>query len=98
MTIKILPRARDDLVAGFYFYEQQERGLGRYFRDSLFGDIESLRVNAGVHRRVLGYHRCVSEKFPFAIYYAVSGQIVEVHAVFDCRRDSESLTRILRTR
>ena len=95
MTIEILPRATDDLVAGFHFYEQQEKGLGSYFRESLFADVESLRATAGVHRRVLGYHRCVSNKFPFAIYYAVSGELVQVHAIFDCRRDPSSLRRRL---
>lgn len=98
MTIEILPRAREDLIAGFHFYEQQERGLGTYFRDCLFNDVESLRTTAGVHREVLGYHRCVSKKFPFAIYYAVSGELVQVHAVFDCRRNPESLERTLRSR
>jgi len=98
VTIEILPRAREDLVAGFHFYEQQERGLGRYFRESLFADVESLRATAGVHRKVLGYHRCVSKTFPYAIYYAVEGELVQVHAIFDCRRDPELLERTLRHR
>ena len=96
MTIEILPRAREDLVSGFYFCEQQEQGLGSYFRDSLFADIDSLRATAGVHRRVLGYHRLVSKNFPYAIYYAVSADVVQVHAVFDCRRAPSSLRRRLR--
>ena len=95
MTIEILPRAREDLVGGFHFYEQQEQGLGRYFRDSLFADIESLRGTAGVHRRVLGYHRLVSKTFPYAIYYAVTADVVQIHALFDCRRAPSSLRRRL---
>jgi hypothetical protein len=96
VTIEILPRAREDLVGGFHFYEQQEQGLGRYFRESLFADIESLRTTAGVHRRVLGYHRLVSKTFPYAIYYAVSGDAAQVHAIFDCRSDPSSLRGRLR--
>ena len=42
MRILILPSARDDLSDGFDFYEQQEKGLGDYFQESLFSDIESL--------------------------------------------------------
>jgi hypothetical protein len=48
MTVLILPSARDDLSKGFDFYERQEEGLGNYFQESLFSDIESLRLYAGI--------------------------------------------------
>lgn len=41
MSIEILDKAEEDLVEGFRFYEQQQAGLGAYFRDTLFSDIES---------------------------------------------------------
>jgi len=53
VTIDILPEARDDLLAGFQFYERQAPGLGRYFRDSLFEDIESLTFTAALTRSCL---------------------------------------------
>jgi hypothetical protein len=49
MRILILPSARNDLSDGFKFYERQEPGVGDYFLESLFSDIESLRLYAGVH-------------------------------------------------
>lgn len=52
MKIVILPSARDDLAGGFRFYENQEKGLGDYFLESLFSDIDSLRLYAGIHRVV----------------------------------------------
>ena len=48
MKIEILDSAEEDLIDGFKFYENQSRGLGDYFLDSLFSDIESLRVYAGI--------------------------------------------------
>jgi hypothetical protein len=33
-----LPEARDDLIAGFRFYEHQAPGLGSYFRESILVD------------------------------------------------------------
>ena len=53
MTVEILPATREDLVAGFTFYEEQESGLGSYFLHSLIADIDSLRLYAGVHVRSL---------------------------------------------
>jgi len=87
MTIVILPSAKEDLADGFAFYESQQAGLGTYFLNSLFSDIDSLKIYAGVHREVFGYHRLLSKRFPFAVYYSVESEKTHVRAVLDCRRD-----------
>ncbi len=87
MTIVILPSAREDLAVGFAFYDEQEAGLGGYFLESLFSDIDSLRLYAGIHRKVFSFHRLLSKRFPYAVYYEVEGEAVRVRAVLDCRRD-----------
>jgi len=87
MTLITLPSAREDLAAGCDFHEQQEDGAGIYFLESLFSDIESLKLYAGIHRKVFGYHRLLSKRFPFAIYFSVETEEVRVRAVLDCRRD-----------
>ena len=87
MNIQILDEAQDDLIHGFRFYEGQEPGLGTYFLDCLFSDIDSLRIHAGIHAVIYTYHRCLSKRFPFAIYYSLEGKLVRVHAVLDCRRN-----------
>ncbi|MDO8812470.1 MAG: type II toxin-antitoxin system RelE/ParE family toxin [Gallionella sp.] len=87
MRIKILSIAEDDLEEGHRFYESQADGLGTYFLDTLYSDIDSLAYFAGMHRVVLGYHRLLSKRFPFAVYYRVADDIVIVFAVLDCRRN-----------
>ncbi len=47
MKIKVLESAENDLVNGFYFYDRQAEGLGNYFLDSVYSDIESLHLYAG---------------------------------------------------
>ena len=54
MKIVILPLARDDLADGFRFYENQGEGLGGYFLESLFSDVDSLHLYAGINRTVFG--------------------------------------------
>jgi hypothetical protein len=49
MRIRLLDEAQSDLHEAAQFYEQQGAGLGTYFLDSLFSDIESLILYAGVH-------------------------------------------------
>lgn len=85
MKIEILDDAKDDLIAGYHFYEEQAPGLGSYFLDSLFSDIDSLLLYAGIHRVVFGLHRCLASRFPFAIYYRIEADLICVRAVLDCR-------------
>jgi hypothetical protein len=96
MRLEILDQAELDLVDGFHFYERQQPGLGSYFLANLYADIESLRIHAGVHRRAYKhYHRLLSKRFPFAVFYTVQGDTTSIHAVLDCRRDPAWIRRRL---
>ena len=88
MKLRILDAASQDLTDGYRFYERQEVGLGAYFLDSLFSDIDSLQLYAGIHVVFFErYHRALSKRFPFAIYYRLVKQEVLIYAVLDCRRN-----------
>ena len=96
MKIEILAAARRDIADGFHFYEQQAPGVGAHFLRGIYSDIESLRVNAGVHAvRFQNYHCLLSKRFPFAVYYRVENQHVKVHAILDMRRDPAFAKNIL---
>ena len=95
MKIEILSGADEDILDGYRFYEHQATGLGSYFLDSLYSDIDSLLVFAGVHRVVYGLYRCLSKRFPFAIYYSIDSQIIRIHAVLDCRRKPSKIKKRL---
>jgi hypothetical protein len=45
VKVKILRAASEDLQEGYRFYEGQSSGVGNYFIDSLFSDIDSLVLN-----------------------------------------------------
>ena len=96
MTIELLDEAKDDLVAGYHFYEEQSSGLGSYFLDSLFADVDSLFLYAGIHRIVYGSHWALASRFPYAIYYRVEADVIRVRAVIDCRRSRRWIRRRLR--
>ena len=93
--ITILPSARKDLASGFSFYENQGSGLGSYFLESLFSDIDSLKLYAGIHPEVFNYYRFLSKRFPYAIYYSMEAGTVLVRAILDCRRDPAFVRRQL---
>ena len=87
MKIKISESAYRDLDDAFVFYEAQEEGLGSYFQDSLFSDVDSLKLYAGIHSKHLKKYRLLSKRFPYAIYYIIKNGTIIVSAVLDCRRN-----------
>jgi len=90
VRIRLLPANEEDLLDGYRFYEDQREGLGGYFLDALYSDIESLRISAGVHVRCFGsFHRLLSKRFPFAVYDRLDGDELRVFAVLDTRRSPD---------
>lgn len=87
MKIRILEAAREDLKAGFEFYESQAPGLGEYFLDSIQGDVKSLKIFAGIHEKANGFFRMLAKRFPFAIYYLINNNTINIYAILDCRKD-----------
>jgi plasmid stabilization system protein ParE len=87
LRIRLLSLALRDLENGRRFYERQRDGLGVYFLDSLFSDIDALLIHAGVHQKFFGYFRALSKRFPYAIYYKIEDQNIDVWRVLDCRQN-----------
>lgn len=99
MRVDVARSAEIDLLEGFSFYEQQQPGIGEYFLDSLFSDIDALALFGGIHACIDGrLYRTLSKRFPFAIYYTVAGDVATVVAVLDWRMNPSSLTERLRER
>ena len=96
VKIRLLSRAEEDLLAGYRFYREQGEGVADYFLESLYADIQSLEIYAGCHLRCWGYFRALAKRFPFAIYYQVSEQYVDVWRILDCRRKPTWIKRQLR--
>jgi plasmid stabilization system protein ParE len=96
MKVTITRTADRDLLEGFLFYERQCKGIGHYFLNSLMADIDALLLFAGIHRRVEGFHRLLSRRFPYAIFYEMEGDEIRVLRVIDTRRDPRWIARQLR--
>lgn len=98
MRVELRAEAREDLIAGALFYERQRELLGSYFTGCLFGDLEPLEIEAGIHELTFGLHRNLSKRFPFAIYYTIAQSVIDVVAILDCRRDPLLIEERLRVR
>ncbi|WP_404358354.1 type II toxin-antitoxin system RelE/ParE family toxin [Methylotuvimicrobium sp. KM1] len=83
--IRMLDDAVKDLDEGRVFY--QKHGVGNYFWDSLLSDIESLLIHSGVHLKEHGFYRMLAKRFPYAIYYDIRFNFIDIIAVLPIRRN-----------
>ena len=95
MRVQVLDEETADLADGFRFYERQADGLDGYFLDSLWSDIQSLRLYGGSHAIHNGYHRLISKRSPYTVYCRVEDGVRRVRAVLDCRRDPKWISERL---
>jgi len=94
MKVQVLRSAIEDLAAGRKFYDRQEAGVGDYFFDSLFAEIDSLALYGGIHSIHFGFHRLLAKRFPYAIYYKIIDSKTIVFRVLDCRRNPNKLRKV----
>ena len=66
MKVRVLRPAFDDLGSGREFYNKQQEGVWQYFFDSIFSEIDSLVLYAGIHHIQFGFHRMLARRFPYA--------------------------------
>ena len=97
MKIRILDLAEADLQVAHRFYEDQQTGVGDYFLDSIYSEIDSLVLYAGIHTQIFGYHRQLCRRFPYAVYYSIDPDVISVWRVLDLRRDPAWIARQLRS-
>jgi len=81
---------------GGYSTRFRQRELERTFLDSIFSDIDSLALYAGIHPIIYGYHRMLSKRFPYAVYYKIENDVAIVWRVLDLRRNPEKIRNALR--
>jgi plasmid stabilization system protein ParE len=82
------PQVDPDIAAAFDWYEKEQAGLGPEFLDELRaaydrvvdGPLKYLALRSGIRRALV----C---RFPYAVYFAVEGEVIVVLAVLHVSRD-----------
>ena len=96
MLVKLRIEAQFDILEGTRFYEVQHQGLGEYFKQSVRSELDSLNRSAGIHESLGFCFRKLVRKFPFAIFYILENDMVDVFAILDCRQDPETIAGRIR--
>jgi plasmid stabilization system protein ParE len=83
----ILAAAETDIDEAFAWYEERQTGLGFEFMRAVDARIRSIQRNpemCGFAER--HYRRALVRRFPYAIFYTYSEDIVTIYAVFHTSR------------
>ena len=98
MHVEILDCAHEDMADGYVFYERQASGLGAYFSDTLYSEMESLQLYAGIHPIRHGFYRLLAHRFPYSVYYRIEDGVARIYAVLDNRMNPLRMQDLLATR
>lgn len=87
MNISFLPAAQDELDEAFIWYEEQAIGLGYEFLDEIDQSIRLIATFPKLQTRIdKNLRRCLVNRFPFGVFYGISGEDIIVVAVAHLKR------------
>ena len=77
-----------DVEAAFEWYEKEQAGLGVEFLDELGATYNRIADGPLTYQELRGdIRRALLKRFPYAVYFAVEGDLVVVVAVLHASRD-----------
>jgi plasmid stabilization system protein ParE len=72
----------------YRWYETERPGLGAEFRDELWRLLELLLITPELgHIAHRDLRRALTRRFPYAVYYRITEQVIEIRACLHQRRD-----------
>ena len=92
--LELRPEASADIAEAFSWYEKQRAGLGVEYEAELnrtLGYLSDMPLASRVVHRTL--RRALVRRFPFSVYYAVTGDLIEIRAVLHYRRNPRTWIR-----
>jgi hypothetical protein len=94
----INPFAELDLHSSFEFYELQKDGLGQEFMTQVDLTIQCIKLNPfQFSQEKQNIRKALVERFPFAVYYFLNDDLINIFAIFHFSRNPKKLRgRILK--
>lgn len=88
------PRTDLDVAATFDWYENEAAGLGQEFLEELRATYDRIADGPLAYRELRsGIRRGLLRRFPYAVYFAVEGDVVVVLAVLHVGRNPQEWQR-----
>ena len=97
--IAFVPEVEEDVMAGFTWYEQKDRGLGEEFLRLFYACVNEIPRNPFLYPLVYqDFRRQLVRRFPYATYFRIEKNMVVIVGLFHCARNPVSIYNILNGR
>ena len=91
MTIVLRRRAKLDLLDARHWYEKREPGLGTAPLAEVEATLRQIQEHPAIHPRVDEHvRRAALQRFPYGIFYVVTGETIRVIAILHRARSPET--------
>ena len=98
-VLRFLPVVEEDILAGYAWYEEKAPGLGEEFLRVFYANAREIPRNPLLYPRMYrAFRRRLLQRFPYAIYFRIEGDVVIVFGLFHCARDPRTIRAQLRDR
>lgn len=85
--VKFHPEAQSEMGVSAQYYEEQRKGLGKHFLESVYIAIRHVRFMPSMYQRVVGdIQICNVERFPFGVAFREEEEYIGIIAVIHSRR------------
>lgn len=91
-VLRFVPEIEEDVLSGYYWYEEKSFGLGEEFLRMFYACANELSRNALLYQEVHGnVRRRLLRRFPYVIYFRINESEIIVLGLFHCARDPRSI-------
>jgi plasmid stabilization system protein ParE len=98
-TLHFRPEIEKDLITGYLWYEEKNKGLGEEFLRVFYAQLRGISENPLLFRKVRKeIRRSILKRFPYAVYFQIENQDIIVFGLFHCARNPDYLNTFLDTR
>ena len=90
MTVRFRTEAVEDVFSARSWYDQQLAGLGDQFVAALEGVVQLISELPDAFPEIaVGHRRALLGRFPYALYYRVERDVIDIVACLHTRRSPE---------
>jgi len=87
-SISFRPEVEDDVLNGYFWYEDKAKGLGEEFLRVFYASAGDISRNPLLYRKVYkDFRRCLLRRFPYSIYFRIGEQQIVIFGLFHCARN-----------
>jgi hypothetical protein len=94
-----MPEVEEDVINGYSWYEEKAKGLGEEFLRLFYANASEISSNPLIYQKVYGeFRRRLLRRFPYAIYFRITGDEIVVFGLFHCARNPAAIENELQDR